>query len=594
MAHTASNPLSKLKNETMTPAITNHDFSKQVALVRAYHQRTKHRLDGYAPGPDTIDWSAPPDPFRRFAGSRKILLPLCTDQLSLTFDQLNQPHSAQVLNLDSIGQLLQWSFALAAWKEYGPDRWALRINPSSGNLHPTEAYLIVRAVNGLADGLYHYGVEDHSLTLRRADTPSTDAASSLYIGLSNITWREAWKYGERAFRYCQLDTGHALGAIRYALACLGWTARLLQLDHATLNASLGLDRSDDFAKVEKEEAELLLAVHLDSTALTTNQSSRQLNQQASQQHNFIASDNATWYGQASRIDAHPMYQWPVIEQVAHATRATNQQVTTTGLVARLTNKQTDNQTASSSRLATDVITQRRSAQRFDHKHEMPAEQLWQLLCSLHSGQALPFDLYQEINIQNFCPPLHMVLFIHRVTGLAPGVYILPRSEASTALLKQTLNPDFVWQPIAIPNAPTDLNLYLLQALPAHFIARRLSCAQAIAGDCNIAWSMLAEWDNALVNGPAAYRHLHWEAGLLGQILYLQAENMGLRGTGIGCYFDDACHEFLGMRNEPDQQAPLQAIYHFSLGLPLVDQRIQSHPPYSAERMAMPAGTLLES
>jgi nitroreductase len=35
-------------------------------------------------------------------------------------------------------------------------------------------------------------------------------------------WREAWKYGERAFRYCQLDTGHAVGALRYAAALLGW------------------------------------------------------------------------------------------------------------------------------------------------------------------------------------------------------------------------------------------------------------------------------------------------------------------------------------------------------------------------------------
>lgn len=568
----------------MTSTPSNSELSKQVALVRAYHQRTKHRLDGYAPGPDTIDWSSPPDPFRRFTGSKKILLPISTAQLPITFDELDQALTPQATNLESIGLLLQLSFALAAWKEYGPDRWALRVNPSSGNLHPTEVYVIVRAVSGLADGLYHYGVEDHSLTLRRADSPTTDTSPSLYIGLSNITWREAWKYGERAFRYCQLDTGHALGALRYALACLGWTASILPLNHATLDTTLGINRVDDFAKVEKEEAELLLAIHLDPSALNSNS--------ISETHHFSADDKASWFGQANRIDAYPMYQWPVIEQIAQATRSTTPTALATSVVTSLTKTLTNHWTAASSRLAVDVISQRRSAQRFDHKHEMPAEQLWQLLRSLHPEQALPFDLNQSGQLS--CPPLHMVLFIHRVTGIEPGVYILPRSEAGTALLKQTLNPDFVWQPIAIPDAPADYQLYLLQAQPAHFIARRLSCAQAIAGDCNIAWSMLGEWDHALATGPAAYRHLHWEAGLLGQILYLQAENMGLRGTGIGCYFDDACHEFLGMRSAADQQAPLQAIYHFSLGLPLVDQRIQSHPPYSAERMAMPAGTLLES
>ena len=32
---------------------------------------------------------------------------------------------------------------------------------------------------------------------------------SFHVRLSSIHWREAWKYGERAFRYCQHDIGHA-------------------------------------------------------------------------------------------------------------------------------------------------------------------------------------------------------------------------------------------------------------------------------------------------------------------------------------------------------------------------------------------------
>ena len=38
------------------------------------------------------------------------------------------------------------------------------------------------------------------------------------IGLSSVHWREAWKYGERAFRYCQHDAGHAIGTVRIAAA----------------------------------------------------------------------------------------------------------------------------------------------------------------------------------------------------------------------------------------------------------------------------------------------------------------------------------------------------------------------------------------
>ena len=41
---------------------------------------------------------------------------------------------------------------------------------------------------------------------------------AILVGLSSIHWREAWKYGERAFRYCQHDVGHALAAIGIAAA----------------------------------------------------------------------------------------------------------------------------------------------------------------------------------------------------------------------------------------------------------------------------------------------------------------------------------------------------------------------------------------
>ena len=36
-----------------------------------------------------------------------------------------------------------------------------------------------------------------------------------------------------------------------------------------------------------------------------------------------------------------------------------------------------------------------------------------------------------------------------------------------------------------------------------------------------------------------YRRLFWECGLIGQVLYLEAEAAGVRGTGIGCFYDDA-------------------------------------------------------
>ncbi len=71
-------------------------------------------------------------------------------------------------------------------------------------------------------------------------------------------WREAWKYGERAFRYCNHDIGHALGSARVAAATLGWNMALLDgVDQNTVAMVLGTHRVEDFADVEPEHPDCL-------------------------------------------------------------------------------------------------------------------------------------------------------------------------------------------------------------------------------------------------------------------------------------------------------------------------------------------------
>jgi hypothetical protein len=87
--------------------------------------------------------------------------------------------------------------------------------------------------------------------------------------------------------------------------------------------------------------------------------------------------------------------------------------------------------------------------------------------------------------------------------------------------------------------------------------------------------MLAEYRSSLETlGPWFYRRLHWEAGLVGQVLYLEAEATGLRATGIGCFFDDSTHSALGLRGDE-----FADIYHFTMGGAIEDPRLQIEPPY---------------
>ena len=71
-----------------------------------------------------------------------------------------------------------------------------------------------------------------------------------------------------------------------------------------------------------------------------------------------------------------------------------------------------------------------------------------------------------------------------------------------------------------------------------------------------------------------WRTIH-ESGMVGQVLYLEAEAHGLRSTtGIGCFFDDAVHDLLGFENNA-----FQSLYHFSIGDPVEDQRLVAYRPY---------------
>jgi len=69
--------------------------------------------------------------------------------------------------------------------------------------------------------------------------------------------------------------------------------------------------------------------------------------------------------------------------------------------------------------------------------------------------------------------------------------------------------------------------------------------------------MLAEFAEPAKQRAHSYRSLYWEAGLIGQLLYLEAGQVGLRG--IGCFFGDAVHELLGL-----QYDGFQDICHFTV------------------------------
>lgn len=174
------------------------------------------------------------------------------------------------------------------------------------------------------------------------------------------------------------------------------------------------------------------------------------------------------------------------------------------------------------------------------------------------------------------PRIHPILFVHRVDGLEPGLYVLIRRPEAEPLLRSCLKGELFWR--RPQGAPAHLPFFQLGAANCGPFARTVSCHQAIAADGCFSLGMLSEFDPIVRSDPWRYRQLHWEAGLLGHVLYLEAEAMELRGTGIGCFFDDAMHEILGLSD-----GTFQSLYHFTVGRPLIDDRITTLPAYLSRK-----------
>jgi hypothetical protein len=128
-------------NQAIAELESTHQADGYVAL--RYHEATKHHFGRFARALGYLDWATQPDPFRRFEGAERIELPrapLASDVLYASLYDGTAPRRA--VDPHSIGEFLRCSMGLSAWKQYGASRWALRVNPSSGNLHPTETYIV--------------------------------------------------------------------------------------------------------------------------------------------------------------------------------------------------------------------------------------------------------------------------------------------------------------------------------------------------------------------------------------------------------------------------------------------------------------------
>ncbi len=283
----------------------------------------------------------------------------------------------------------------------------------------------------------------------------------------------------------------------------------------------------------------------------------------------------SWRGTANRLSRDDPVAWTVIDEVALAARKPSSERHDLDLFDESAPPH-ETTAFPDGAPAGRIIRQRRSLQACDGRTSITAERFYGMLALVMprvqleaNRRPMPWDAIA------WEPRIHLALFIHRVDGLDSGLYALVRDPAKVAELKRAMHQHFEWS--TPTGCPADLPLRMLEGGDARRLATQVSCSQDIAGDGVFSLAMIAEYREALFTyGPWFYRTLLWETGVIGQVLYLEAEAAGIGATGIGCFFDDPVHQVFGFSG-----LEFQSLYHFTVGGPVQDSRLTTLAPYGA-------------
>lgn len=514
-------------------------MNKNLQIVFNYHEETKHHQHRYARSIGFMDWANQPNPYRTYKNSLHVKLPLSFDNPTPPYHMIYEEALPPApLMIHSISQLMQFSMGISAIKSNGMDEWALRCNASSGNLQPTESYLILPPLDDVnkQTTISHYDVENHGLEILKemqSDIWEDLPQGAFFVALSSISYREVWKYGERAFRYVNLDAGHAIKSIQVSAKTLGWKYQVIHdVNSEDLAKILGLDKKENFSEHELPDMLLLVSPEICSTKIDFSK--------------FFHDGDLKCIPNAI---ASTYQDWPLIDEIEEATLKNSNQIYNAVVQTPIQRKPTKE--------AKDVILKRRSAQMMDKDDNVISFENFKSI--LESTKESFSGTENRVNL---------VVFVHNVEGIKSGLYMFFRNIELLEDTKERMNSNFVWKKI-------DEDLYALSFGDFREIAKNISCNQAIASDGAFSLGMLSSYADEIIQGGAhTYKELYWECGAIGQQLYLEATSLSYQATGIGCYLDDMFHNLLGLKSNK-----FQSLYHFTIGKALVDTRVLSKKPY---------------
>ncbi len=461
------------------------------STAQAYHCLTKYSEDCLRTGPG-LDWSKQPDQFKDIVSSNRVSL--------RSYMQDNEPRPDNGMGIARVGRLLFYSNGVTGVVRFqNGGSQLLRASPSAGALYPTEIYVALRDMEDVDAGIYNYLARSHELVcLWEGDHMQAiqDAcggdpvfeSSQACLLLTGVHWRSAWRYQERGYRRVLLDTGHvAANTIAYA-PHEGCAAYPIQgFCDGALNGMFFFDDA-------KEAALLAVPILKDSTAppapiLWTSRTTEAGDIEAVQIRGeddlagsaAVALHRASCCGDVFPVDV-PGSEPEIPDEAIALEEPGN-----------LHNN------------IPDAIVKRRSASGYTGEP----------LSVSDLGRAIAFAFGRDGAVRYATLDagiLQAHIVVHDVDGLEPGLY-------------RVAGPGEALVPVEIGD------------LKDQFF--RIGLEQEIARTCGAILILTAPAQESIeMWGDRAYRHLHMEAGMLGERFQLAATALGLGACGIAGFLDD--------------------------------------------------------
>lgn len=196
-------------------------FREDHPLAWTYHRNTSRWLHNSVEGPPAGE-SAPRPP-KENPDAPFTPLPAVepTPLTALLGDRVScRAFAEDPIALGDLAAVLHAGYGVHGQSRLGALEFLERPVPSGGGLYPLELYVIIRAVDPLPDGVYHYtpvthGLEqlrevrlpDRFLTYLFMGQPLVTQAATLIV-ITAVVSRSLAKYADRGYRYQLLEAGH--------------------------------------------------------------------------------------------------------------------------------------------------------------------------------------------------------------------------------------------------------------------------------------------------------------------------------------------------------------------------------------------------